>query len=232
MKIKQFRYGPDNFSYLIYGKKAAVAVDGGAVEEILAFVGGKGLTLAVVANTHAHADHTLGNRAILERTAAEHLDYRTLTGRGRIELEGETIHVLRTPGHTDDSVTFDCGHALVTGDTLFNGTIGNCFSGDLEGFFGSIKKLMAFPEETVIYAGHDYVRDSMAFARILEPGNADIDTFLKNYDPGHVRSKLSEEFRVNPYLRFNAPEMVAVLAQKGLPGETEYQRWESIMSIE
>jgi hydroxyacylglutathione hydrolase len=37
---------------------------------------------------------------------------------------------------------------------------------------------------------------------------------------------------VNPYLRFNDPEIVRLLEAKNLPTGTEYQRWEGIMSIE
>ena len=232
MNIKQFRYPPDNFSYLIYGKNKAVAIDCGAVQAILAYIADQGLTLQFVANTHAHSDHTLGNRAILEQTAAAYLDNTRLLKDERIEIEGQTIHVYHTPGHTSDSVAFHCDNVLITGDTLFNGTVGNCFSGDLKGFYLSIKKLMTLPKETVIYAGHDYVRESMAFARIIEPDNGDIDAFLKRYDPGHVYSTLLEEYRINPFLRFNDENIVAILEQRGLPTQTEYERWVSIMSID
>ena len=121
---------------------------------------------------------------------------------------------------------------LITGDTLFNGTVGNCFSGDLKRFYDSIKLLMGFPGETIIYAGHDYVQESMAFAKNLEPDNRDIDLFLKKYDPEHVYSTIDEELKINPYLRFNESKIITLLKSKGLPVATEYERWESLMSIE
>ncbi len=91
---------------------------------------------------------------------------------------------------------------------------------------------MEFPEDTVIYAGHDYVRDSMRFAKSLEPQNEDIDFFLKKYDRDHVYSTLKEELKINPYLKFNDSRIIAFLDRKGLPTETELERWESLMSIE
>ena len=145
---------------------------------------------------------------------------------------GQNIRIIPTPGHTKDSLCFYTGSALIAGDTLFNGTIGNCFSGDLEGFYHSIRKLMELPEGTVVYAGHDYVRDSMAFARRLEPGNRAIADFLKRYDPKHVFSTLADEKKINPYFRFNEPGIVTLLAKLGLPRETEWERWQSLMSIE
>jgi hydroxyacylglutathione hydrolase len=139
--------------------------------------------------------------------------------------------VYHTPGHTGDSVTFHAGNFLVTGDTLFNGTVGNCFSGDLSAFYNSVKKLISFPEDTVIYAGHDYVEYSMSFARLIEPGNVDIDIFLKKYNPEEVSSTIGDELKVNPYVRFNDSKMISVLKGKGLPVSTEFERWESLMSL-
>jgi hydroxyacylglutathione hydrolase len=231
MNIQQFRYGKDNLGYLVFGSRSALAVDGGAVDEMEAFLGGRGLELACAVNTHAHPDHTVGTGELVRRTGAEYLDNQRLRADGAVHLDDETIQILHTPGHTRDSLTFVAGTALITGDTLFNATVGNCFSGDLERFFSSIDTLSRFPDETRIYAGHDYVRDSIAFARSLEPHNPNLDRYLARYDPGHVFSTLGEERQVNPYLRFNEPSLVAVLRQRGLAVDTPYQRWLALMSI-
>ena len=45
LNIEQFRYGTDNFAYIIYGEKQAMAIDGGAWKEILSFLKTKNLTL-------------------------------------------------------------------------------------------------------------------------------------------------------------------------------------------
>jgi hydroxyacylglutathione hydrolase len=231
LKVKQFRYGADNLGYLICGATGGMAVDGGAAEAILSYVDEHHLRLLYIANTHNHKDHTSGNAALLSGSQA-----RLLTGedlqQGSFEFTGQNVRIIPTPGHTKDSLCFYTGNALVAGDTLFNGTIGNCFSGDLEGFYQSIRKLMALPEETVVYAGHDYVRDSMAFARHLEPGNRAIGDFLKHYDPNHVFSTLADERKINPYFRFNEPSIVTLLARLGLPRGTDWERWQSLMSIE
>lgn len=232
LKIEQFGYASDNFGYILYGDRAAAVVDGGAVENILAFLDGHGLKLEFVANTHQHADHTQGTRQLLARTGAPYLDNRSLRRRKELELERQPIQVLHTPGHTEDSLCFYFEGALVSGDTLFNGTIGNCFSGDLKGFLNSIKRLMALPLETAVWAGHNYIRSAMAFARSLEPDNRAIAAFVAKADVRPVRSTLHEELQVNPYLRFNDGPIVAVLEKRGLAVDTEYRRWESLMSLE
>jgi hydroxyacylglutathione hydrolase len=232
LNVEQFRYDADNCGYLIFGKREAIAVDGGAWQEIIDFLKNNSLELAIVTNTHGHFDHTSGNDELRKLTKAKFLDFTELPDNKEIPIDGENISVYRTPGHTADSVCFYTGKALISGDTLFNGTIGNCFTGDLKSFFLSIKRLMVLPDETVIYAGHDYVKDSLAFARRLEPGNKDIDGFLNSYDSNHVCSTMADERRINPYLRFNEDPIIKILEKRSLPCATEWERWTSLMSIE
>ena len=232
LRIKQFRYGTDNFAYLIYGERSALAVDGGAVDDILAFIATNKLDLIHVAHTHTHADHTAGSHELLKRANATRLSLDELIGQRRMKLDDSEVLVYHTPGHTQDSVVFHANGFLITGDTLFNATVGNCFSGDLRAFYHSVAYLLSFPDDTLIYAGHDYVTESLAFARTIEPENAAIEAYLEKYDPNHVVSTLGDEKKVNPYLRFNAPDVVALLTRRGLATDTEYQRWESLMSIE
>ena len=231
LNIEQFRYG-DNLTYLVYGTKEAMAIDGGAWQEIFTFLTSNNLTLKFVTNTHQHFDHTGGNEHLLKKTKAKFLNSSILADNQEIVVDGEAVIVYRTPGHTNDSVCFHTSNILVTGDTLFNGTVGNCFSGDQKSFYLSIKRLMALPDDTIIYAGHDYVRDSLAFSWHLEPGNKDIENFRNSYDPDHVYSTIADERRINPYLRFNEESIVNLLKKNGLPHATESERWHSLMSIE
>lgn len=231
MKIKQFQYNTDNLGYLVYGDTSAMAIDGGAVEEILSFASSRHLTLKYVTNTHSHPDHTTGNRPLLNHSQAKFLSINTLLQKGAIDIDGENIQVFHTPGHTVDSVCFYYDHILISGDTLFNGKVGRCFTGDHSGFLQSIKTLLALPHETVIYAGHDYVEEYMEFARNLEPNNVYIDGYIKNYDPDHVCATLADEIKVDPFLRFNDEKIMFILRKKGLPVKTELERWEALLSL-
>jgi hydroxyacylglutathione hydrolase len=229
--VRQFKYANDNFGYLIFGKEEALAVDGGAVSNILDFANAQGLKIRYVANTHMHPDHTMGTQSLVREANAQYLDNATLIDQEQIALEGTAIHVHHTPGHTRDSLVFHWDGFLITGDTLFNGTVGNCFSGDLKAFYQSISFLSSFPDDTIIYAGHDYVSESMQYARLIEPGNNDIGRYLEKYNPEHVFSTLADEKKVNPFLRFNTESLIAVLKKHGEPTDTAYHRWESLMGI-
>lgn len=231
MKVKQFRYAFDNLGYVVYAQREAIAIDGGAVEQIHAFIREHGLILTFATNTHSHADHTNGTWELAKKMNATYRDHKTIAKTGKIFLENQEIKVLHTPGHTSDSVCFYTGSFLIAGDTLFNGTVGNCFSGELDQFLKSIKLLLSYPDDTILYAGHDYVKASIAVAKQFEPHNPDLDRYLKAYDPDHVRSTLADERKVNPYLRFNQESIIAILKGKGLPVDTENQRWSSVMTL-
>jgi hydroxyacylglutathione hydrolase len=236
MFIKQFRYSRDNLGYLVFpdtqGIAQGVVIDGGNPDDIVDFAKARGIDIKYVTNTHYHQDHTCGNTGLLEKNPeARFIDCRRVRAGKVIALGGETLEIFLTPGHTENDVCFKADDFLVTGDTLFNGTVGNCFSGYLGRFFTSLKALMAFPMETKIYAGHDYVQESMKMAASIEEDNPDIGAYLEKYDPRLVVSTLADEMRVNPYLRFNAPGMITRLEKRKMPLSTEEQRFFSIMEI-
>ncbi len=231
LNIEQFRYG-DNLGYLLYGTKEAMAIDAGAWREILGFLEKYALTLKYVTNTHRHFDHTPGDEHLLAETGAQYLDCASFADNEKIPLDDGDIIVYRTPGHSRDSVCFHTGDILITGDTLFNGTVGNCFSGDLRGFFNSIQRLMALPGHTRVFAGHDYVRDSLAFALHLEPHNKYIQHFMDNSEPDFLFSTIDQERKINPYLRFNEEPIIGLIKARGLPHATEWERWQSLMTMD
>lgn len=231
MNIKQFRYFSDNLGYLLYSGKTGVAIDGGAVADMLAFAADHGVSIQYVTNTHSHPDHTAGNQELLDRTRGRYLDFQFLIRAKKIDLGGGVVEIFHTPGHTRDSVCFYADRYLVSGDTLFNGKVGKCFSGDTGGFFRSVQSLLALPDDTVVYAGHDYVEEYMDFARSLEPDNPHIDPYLQHYDPADVCATLGEEKKVNPFLRLNDEKIVSILQKRGLAARTEMERFQSLLSI-
>ena len=231
LQVKQFRYSSDNLGYVVFSKQFALAVDGGAVSDILEFIAARNLTLAYIAHTHSHPDHTVGTRRLMDQTGATRLTSDKLLEDEGVALESALVQVYQTPGHTRDSLVFHWDGFLITGDTLFNGTVGNCFSGDLRAFYQSISHLRSFPNDTVVYAGHDYVEASMQFARTIEPENTDIEPYLEKYNPDHVFATLEDELKVDPFLRFNDEKIISILNKKGLPTKTEIDRWTSLISL-
>ncbi|TMV09700.1 MBL fold metallo-hydrolase [Ruegeria sediminis] len=81
--------------------------------------------------------------------------------------EGDSFHigqmrgdVLHTPGHTPACLTYVIGDAAFVGDTLFMPDFGTARcdfpGGSSEALYKSIQKILALPDETRIFVGHDY----------------------------------------------------------------------------
>jgi hydroxyacylglutathione hydrolase len=231
MFVKQFQYSADNLGYLLYGRSEGIAIDAGAVQDTLKFAKKNHIKIKYLTNTHSHHDHTSGNEKMLQAAGAQFIDSRDIRSDTTLSLDQEILQIMYTPGHTDDCITFKADDFIITGDTLFNGTIGNCFSGDFHAFFQSLKKLISLPKETKIYSGHDYVKESIEMAKSIEKDNLYFKAYMKKYNPNLVVSSLDDELKVNPFLRFNSPEIINRLKKRNMPAHTEFERFNSIMEV-
>jgi len=81
--------------------------------------------------------------------------------------EGDSFHVgqlrgdvLHTPGHTPACLTYVIGDAAFVGDTLFMPDFGTARcdfpGGSSETMYDSVQKILALPDDTRIFVGHDY----------------------------------------------------------------------------
>lgn len=73
------------------------------------------------------------------------------------QLRGDVLH---TPGHTPACLTYVIGDAAFVGDTLFMPDFGTARcdfpGGSAEVMFASVQKILALPDETRVFVGHDY----------------------------------------------------------------------------
>jgi rhodanese-related sulfurtransferase len=99
-----------------------------------------------------------------ENTKADVVSMRLAEG-DKLTVEGVSLDVLYTPGHTDDSCSFVMRDRVFTGDTLLiRGTGRTDFqNGDArmqyESLFG---KLLRLPDETMVFPAHDYKGDTVS----------------------------------------------------------------------
>src|SRR6202012_1746140 len=83
----------------------------------------------------------------------------------RIDIEGLSLGVLYTPGHTDDSYSFLLDDRVFTGDTLLiRGTGRTDFqNGDPRAQYDSIfNKLLRLPDSPLVFPAHDYKGDTVS----------------------------------------------------------------------
>ncbi|MBV8768716.1 MAG: MBL fold metallo-hydrolase, partial [Hyphomicrobiales bacterium] len=166
------------YSYLIASRQGgeALIIDPvlERVDRYLQLMRELDLRLVKAVDTHIHADHITGLGELRDRTQCitimgEHsgvdvVSMRVADGE-RIDIEGVSLGVMYTPGHTSDSYSFSMNDRVFTGDTLLiRGTGRTDFqNGDAraqyESIFGRILKL---PDETLVYPAHDYKGDMVS----------------------------------------------------------------------
>ena len=184
-----------------------------------------------VIDTHVHADHYSGGRALAEKTGAKYCLHESNAGRvkfpfeplkdgQRIEVGNVFVDVIHTPGHTPDSVCLlvtdkrraEVPWFVLTGDTLFIGAVGRP---DLAGkevpmarqIHESIhERLLNLPPEVEIYPGH-------TSGSVCGAGMS-----------GKPGSTVGFERRWNPMLNMTKDEFVAALTKEIPPKPAEMDR--------
>jgi hydroxyacylglutathione hydrolase len=169
-EIEQVTLSMDGFevnAYVVHAPEGDVIVDAGAEpEKILAAVR---QPVSAVLVTHGHADHVGALGAVLRETNAPlyvHPDdadrtgvtvYEPLDDGQQLDLAGQRLLVIHTPGHSPGSVTFVVGEDQIVGDLVLPGSVGRTDipGASWEELEVSLRKVMPYWREvTRLYAGH------------------------------------------------------------------------------
>lgn len=221
----------DNYIWLIRRGDQAAVVDPGDAAPVLDYLDRNHLKLCAILATHHHADHVGGVPDLLDRFAVPVFGpadepiadlTRSLRDGDRVEVPqlGVNFEVLAVPGHTRAHIAYydrnhsSCG-ALFCGDTLFASGCGRIFEGTPVQMRSSLAKLSALPGATRIYCAHEYTQSNIRFALAVEPDNAALlkraaeVARLRESNRPTVPSTIAAEREVNPFLRWQAPAVIA-----------------------
>ena len=228
LRIEPIACLKDNYAYLVHEGGLCAVVDPSEPEPVQAALAVRGLKLTHILNTHHHWDHTGGNRAL--KTAFGAVVVGPEKDRDRIpeidigvdEAQGwrfgaHMVRILEVPAHTKGAIAFVFDGAVFTGDTLFTMGCGRLFEGTPAMMDASLAKLIALPDDTAVYCGHEYTLNNGRFALTLEPGNRDLQARMKDVEAarakGHptVPSSIGLEKRTNPFVRTGSAEIRAML---------------------
>ena len=131
--------------------------------------------------------------------------------------------VIEVPGHTTGHIAYyfaSEGVAFV-GDTIFALGCGRLFEGTPEMMWNSLQKLMALPDETVVYCAHEYTQANAQFALTVEPGNARLVARSKEIDELRARdlptvpTTIGLERATNPFVRPMSENLRATIGLSG-----------------
>jgi glyoxylase-like metal-dependent hydrolase (beta-lactamase superfamily II) len=167
------------------------------LEEYLATLQKYEAKLCYIIETHTHADHISSVPALRSATDAKVVRHTlapsslrdiAVTGGEVLALGSETLTILATPGHTNESITVQTDTAVFTGDALLIGGTGRTdFQlGDSEALYVSLHDTLGkLSDDTLVYPAHDY--------------------------KGRESSTLGDEKRTNPRLALSREDFVAAM---------------------
>lgn len=166
--------------------KEAMIVDlGGEPEEILKKSKKQDFNINCIVLTHAHGDHIAGVPGLLDvvrcpvyihekdeemlldpklNLSASMFTDRITIKPDKLLRDGDIfkvgnieVEVIHTPGHTMGGISLKVENYILTGDTLFKGSIGRTdfYGGSYDAIIDSINsKLMIYDNDTIILPGH------------------------------------------------------------------------------
>ncbi len=202
------------------GSTRALVVDPGPADPthlaaVVAAAGERGAAVGEILLTHGHADHSEGAPDLAELTGApvRALDIRHRLGSEGlaqgdvVAYDGLELHVVATPGHTADSLSFvlvgPAAPALLTGDTVLGrGTTMIAYpEGDLGDYLTSLHRLRELaggtPGVAAVLPGH---------GPVLTDPVAAIEGYL-----AHRQERLTQIAAALAAGARTAPEVVAVV---------------------
>ncbi|WP_275784670.1 hydroxyacylglutathione hydrolase [Pararhizobium gei] len=238
LEIELFICRADNFGVLLHDPEsgATASIDAPEEEPIIAALKRRGWTLTHILTTHHHNDHVAANLVLKEAFGATiigpvneaskipGIDQMIGNG-GTFEFSGHRVDVYETPGHTAGHICFHFpdDKLLFSADTLFALGCGRLFEGTPADMWASLQKLMALPDDTTVYFGHEYTLSNARFAVTVDPENAELKAraadieALRESGVFTAPTTLGLEKRTNPFLRPHDPGIRKQLSMQDAP---------------
>jgi len=164
--------------------KCMVVDPGGSLQNIYNYIKKNNLDLEYIVLTHGHGDHigyvmeikaNTGAKIVANKNEKEMLNDKDknlssrmhcgsqefdadiyVDDKDTLKLGNLSMRFIHTPGHTPGGMCIRFGDDMITGDTLFAGSIGrtDLFGGDYKSMEKSLKKLCKYEDNVRVYPGH------------------------------------------------------------------------------
>ncbi|MEM1040388.1 MAG: hydroxyacylglutathione hydrolase [Pseudomonadota bacterium] len=240
LKVFQFPCRDDNYGVILHDPVTGlvISIDAPEEEPIVDVLSDKKLKLTHILTTHHHGDHVAANTAlksaygchiigpVAEADRIPGIDEPVSDG-DTLNLSGVPVRVIATPGHTAGEVSyyFPDQSMVFAGDTLFAMGCGRLFEGDAATMHASLQKLAALPDDTKVYAGHEYTLSNAKFALSVDGDNQEVVGRAREIE--HLRDNgkptlpttIALEKATNPFMRTQDPKLRATLDMESASDE-------------
>lgn len=231
----------DNYIWLMRQDTSSevCVVDPGDASPIVDLVEKESLNVSTVIITHHHHDHTGGLGDLIKRYSPRVIgpDNSAISGINEpvspgdeVRVMGRMFGVIEGPGHTLDHIAFfapGIPPLLFCGDILFSAGCGRLFEGTPAQMHATLNRLLELPDDTLVFAGHEYTQANLRFASAADPDNADVKKAVeecrraRELDRPTLPSTLEREKRINPFLRCADPDVRRAAASHGNTDSSE-----------
>jgi len=222
MEIEVFMCRSDNYGVLIRDPATGIvaSIDAPEVTTIEAALARRGWKLDMILVTHRHADHIEGIPALVAKYGAKVIApvraRADVPNADRYVDEGDVVEVGAvkadvwfTPGHCADHICYHFAKEKVifVADVLFVMGCGRILDATADQLYAAIRRIVALPDDTAIYCGHEYTIANAKFCAHIEPDNAAITARLKAVEAARaagrftVPTTLAEEKATNVFVR-------------------------------
>ena len=107
--------------------------------------------------THGHGDHVGALRNFLTNKKMKIFKHSS-TEEKEYDVDGFKFEVIKTPGHSKDSICFyfKDSSSMFVGDFIFKDSIGrwDLPGGDKNEMYESIERMKSYPDDIILYIGH------------------------------------------------------------------------------
>lgn len=222
MQIHAIAALADNYIWALVHEGKAIIVDPGEAAAALDFLQQHNLALQAILLTHKHADHVDGVPELVAAYPAVPV-YAPLEAKHyatAVVAPGATATVAQWPtsftvhascGHTAGHLSYVDATVLLCGDALFSCGCGRLFEGTPADLAASMDLFLSLPPSLQICCGHEYTLGNIAFAKAVEPDNAELRAWaakamqLREQGQPTLPTTLEFESQVNPFLRAAVP---------------------------
>lgn len=183
---KNFEFFTVNSYLIVVGTETIIVDPGDEWEKLKSFIEKNNLTPGLVICTHCHIDHIKDVKIVseyfnipvaiskYEKDLLENNELnlslffnikfnkfevsKYLEDNEEINIGEESLRIIHTPGHTPGSICIKGDKFILTGDTLFKGSIGRTDlpQGNYDQLINSIiNKILTLPAKYIVYPGHE-----------------------------------------------------------------------------